>query len=63
MQSPVIEHLMLLINDEGHDSVSQAFLKHDESADTAVAILKRMDGFKLHMERKNILQCFFFSLL
>jgi len=36
--------------DEGNDAVGQTLFKHYKPADTTVAILEWMDGFKAHME-------------
>ena len=50
LQSTVIEHLQIVLNDERNDIVFQALLKHDQPAHTAVAVLERMNPLKLHME-------------
>ena len=56
MQSPIIEHFQIFINDKWNDIIFQAFLEQNQSADTPVAILKRMDRFKFIMKRNQIFQ-------
>ena len=40
----------LIIKDEGHYSVSQTLLKHNQSSHTSVSILKGEDSTKVNME-------------
>ena len=58
IQSPIIEHFQLFINDKRHDIIFQAFFEQNQSADTPVAILKGMDRFKFIMKRNQVFQRF-----
>ena len=40
LDAPEVPGSAFIINDEGHDSVAQAFLEHDQSAHAAVAVLE-----------------------
>ena len=61
LQSTIIEHLQIVLNDERNNIVFQALLKHDQSLPTmTVSILKWMNPLKLHMEVQNILKGLFF---
>ena len=51
----VVEHLMLVIDDEGHDPETEAFLEQDQPPDTAVAVLKGMDSLKTDMEIQQVI--------
>ena len=46
METPIIEHFEVIRNNERHDVVPQALLEEQKPPDTAISILKRMDGFK-----------------
>jgi len=61
LQSTIIEHLQIVLNDERNNIVFQALLKHDQSAHTTVSILKWMNPLKLHMEVQNILKGLFWN--
>ena len=41
------------IDNKWNNIIFQTLFKHDQSADTSVAILKRMNSFKLHMKIQN----------
>ena len=60
LQSTVIEHFQIIVNDKRNNIVFQTLLKHNQSAHTPVAVLERMDPLKLHMEVQNILKSLFF---
>ena len=45
---------MFGINDERHQIVRETFSEHDQAADSAVSILKRMNPFKIEMEFYNV---------
>ena len=60
LQSTIIEHLQIVLNDERNNIVFQALLKHDQSAHTTVSILEWVNLLKLHMEVQNILKGLFF---
>ena len=47
---------MPVVDDEGHDPETKAFLKKDQSADAPVAILKGMDALKANMKVEQILK-------
>ena len=59
----VVEHLQIIFDDKWNNIVFQAFLKHNQSACTTVAVLERMNPLKLHMEIQNILKGLFFNVL
>ena len=59
-QSSVIEHLQIILYDEWNNIIFQAFFEHNQSSYTTVAVLERMDSFKLHMEVQNIFKGLFF---
>ena len=54
LQSAIIAHLRIVLNDERNNIVFQALLKHKQSAHTPITILERMDSLKLHMKVQNI---------
>ena len=54
LQSAVIEHFYAVLNNKRHDIVFQAFLEHNQPADTPIAVLKWVDALKPYMERKDI---------
>ncbi len=49
-QASVIEHFKAFINYRGNNIVTQAFLQHQQSAHSAVAVLKRMYTLKSIMK-------------
>ena len=61
LQAAIIEHLMALIYDEGYDPEAQTLFEQNESADTSIAILERMNPFKADMEIKQIIKCFLWN--
>ena len=56
MQTSVVEHLQFIGDDEGHDMIGQALLKHQQATYSAIAILEGMDALKTNMEIQNIFQ-------
>ena len=60
LQSTVIEHFQIILNDKRNNIVFQTLLKHNQSAHTPITILERMNSLKLHMEVKNIRKALFF---
>ena len=52
--STVISAPFLIVDDEGIYTVTQALLQHDQAADPAVIILKRMDLLKAHMKVQDV---------
>lgn len=50
LQSTIIEHFQIVLNDKWNDIVFQTLLKNNQSAHTPITILERMDSLKLHMK-------------
>ena len=44
-----------VVNDKGHNAVAQAFLEHQQSAYTAIAVLEGEDLLKADMEVQNVI--------
>ena len=40
----------LIVQNEGHHIMPQAFLEHDQASNSAVVIFERKDPFEAHME-------------
>lgn len=53
--SAVISAPFLIVDDKGIDTVTQAFLQHNQAADPAVIIHKGMNLLKAHMKVQNVL--------
>ena len=51
---------VFIIDDEGDDLVLEAFLHHDQPAESTVAVFKGMDAFEPDMEVQNVSQLHFF---
>ena len=45
-ETSVVVHLVLVIDDEGHDAVAKTFAEEDETTDTSVAILEGVDALE-----------------
>ena len=43
-----------IVDDEGHHTVAQAFLEHNQSADAAISILEGEDLLEADMEVQNV---------
>jgi len=56
VQTPVIEHLHVIGDDERDDVPPQALLEHDQAPYAFVAILERVDEFKVNMEVNDVVQ-------
>ena len=56
LESAIIEELMIFIDYERHDIVLQALLEHNQSTDTAVSVLERVNSLKSHVELDYILK-------
>ena len=54
LNAPEVSGPALVVNDEGHGAMLQAFLKENESANTAVSILEGKDLPKAHMEIHDV---------
>ena len=44
----------LIIQNEGHHIMPQAFLKHDQPTDSTVVIFEGKDSFEAHMEVQDV---------
>ena len=55
-ETAIIEHFMIVFNDERDDTEAEAFFKHDEPTDATVAVLKGVDSFKTVVKLKNIIE-------
>ena len=58
-ETAVVKHFEFLVNDKGNYVVTQTFFEENQSTDTPVTVLKRMDAFKSVMKVKNILESLF----
>ena len=56
MKTAIIEHLQIICDDEGNDAICEAFLEHDETAYTSVAILEGMNLLEADMEIKDVFE-------
>ena len=56
METPIVEQLEIVRNNERHDVVPQALLEEQKPPDTAISILKRMNGFKGIVEFQQVFQ-------
>ena len=61
LKSTVVEKTQLLCDDERHVAALQALPEHQQSANPPVAVLKRMNALKLHMEIQNVIQLYVFG--
>ena len=63
-QAAIIKHLMLVVDDKRDNPIVKAFFEKDQSSDASVAVLKRMDTFKLNVEIQQIVKrLFFFQII
>lgn len=60
-QSAIVKGLHVVFYDKGHDVVRKAFFEHDESANTAIAVLKRMDSLESYVETDHVFKGVFGS--
>ena len=51
---------VFIIDDEGDDLVSEAFLNHNQPAEAAVSVFEGMDALEPDMEVQDISQLHFF---
>ena len=56
METTVVKHFEVVGDNKRHDVVPQALLEEQEPPDTAISILKRMDGFKGIVEFQQVFQ-------
>ena len=56
MQTTIIKHLQVILNNKRDNVAFEAFLEKDESTDTPVTILKRMDTLKIMMECNDLFE-------
>ena len=54
LQSTVIEHFQIVLNNKWNNIVFQTLLEHNQSSHTTITVLERMNPLKLHMEVQNI---------
>ena len=59
-QSSIVEQLQIILNDEWNNIIFQTLFEHNQSSNTAIAVLEQMDSFKLHIEIQNIFKGLFF---
>lgn len=62
-EAAVVEGFEGICDDKGHDVVREAFFEHDETADTAVAILEGVNALECVVEVQNIIKGLFFNAL
>ncbi len=60
-EAAVVEGFEGICDDKGDDVVREAFFEHDETADTAVAILEGVNAFEGVVEVQNIIKRFLFE--
>ena len=60
LQSTVIEHFQIVLNNKWNNIVFQTLLEHNQSSHTTITVLERMNPLKLHMEVQNIRKGLFF---
>ena len=56
METPIVEHFEVIRNNERNNIVPQALLEEQKPPDTAISILKRMDGFKGVVKFQQVFQ-------
>ena len=56
METTIVEHFEVIRNNERNNIVPQALLEEQKPPDTAISILKRMDGFKGIVEFQQVFQ-------
>lgn len=62
-EASVVEGFEEICDDKGDDVVREAFFEHDETADTAVAILEGVNALECVVEVQNIIKGLFFNAL
>ena len=53
----IIVHFQFVSNDERNDVVSQTFLEHQQTTNSAIAILERMNLFETDVKIQDIFKC------
>ena len=53
-KSSIIVHFQFVSNDERNDVVSQTFLEHQQTTNSAIAILERMNLFETDVKIQDI---------
>ena len=56
MQTPVVEQFEVIRNNKRYDVVPQTLLEEKKPPNTAISVLKRMDGFKGIVEFQQVFQ-------
>ncbi len=57
-QTAVVEEFEIIINNKRHNSVSQAFFKQKQPADSAVSVLERMNTLEPVMKVQKVVKAF-----
>ena len=55
-QSPIIEHLKFVGNDEWHNACIEALLEHHKPSHSAIAVLKGVDALEADMKVENVIK-------
>ena len=65
MQSPIVIHLHIILDDEWYDSIPETLFEEDQPSYTTVSILKRMNLLKAIMKIQQIVEghCFQISIV
>ena len=56
METTIVEHFEVIRNNERNNIIPQALLEEQKPPDTAISILKRMDGFKGVVKFQQVFQ-------
>ena len=55
LDAPEVSGSALIVDDEGHGTVAQAFLEHDQSANTAITVFEGEDLLEPDMEVQDLI--------
>ena len=55
-ETSIIEHLEFVCDDKGDNPVCKTFLEHQETSDSAIAVLERVNLLETYMKVKNVLK-------
>ena len=61
VQSSVVKQFQIIVNDERHNIVAQAFLEQNQPSDSAVAVLERMDALELIVKFQQLVKALFLA--
>ena len=56
LKAAIVEQFQVICDDEWYKAICQAFLEHNQAANSPVAVLEWVDGFKSLMKLKDILK-------